>query len=611
MDTRELVGILKRHAIRSAVGVAVLMPHAASWSIDIVTNTTGFTATQQAVIEQAARQWEVLIGGNDQLTLNFSVNNSISALAETTAGTQQANGRPSSANIVVRESAYNWTTGAPAGGTAIDAVRGMAHEIGHALGFAATALPNFAAHVVTTGGQRYYDVDHSGTFSAAVDFALGPPADGTHAPDASGDLMQPVAPQGLRYVPTLRHAAVLTDAFGYGVILGGFGGPAGYGTLAMTPNDDQSSSRLSLPFGVDFYGRTYNNFFINNNGNITFNGALGTYTPESFPIANQPMIAPFWGDVDTRCGTCGAVYVASPDSNTVVVTWDQVGYYSQHADKTNTFQLVLRNRPDEGTGDFDIEFRYGRLTWTTGDASSGSGGLGGVPAQAGLDAGDLTNYFTVPGSQSAAVLNLTSTTNLTSPIPGVWSFAVRSGLPPGSSADNPLQPVVTSNGWNFNFNVGPNTGRVFIDPLVAIGYDYVVNSGPNVRTVLLPTGIGDGVYDLWLYDALLGTYVDSGIDILGGQLYDFGAAGVSRFSIRGIEVAAGVDPTNVLAFVTGLEFTGIGTVDLTMTPITANADPNAVSLPGTLSLALLALLMAALTRGRASRGGSTARGLPA
>jgi hypothetical protein len=41
--------------------------------------------------------------------------------------------------------------------------------------------------------------------------------------------------------------------------------------------------------------------FVNNNGNITFaQGAVPTFTPDPFPIATQPMIAPWWGDVDTR-----------------------------------------------------------------------------------------------------------------------------------------------------------------------------------------------------------------------------------------------------------------------------------------------------------------------
>jgi hypothetical protein len=368
-------------------------------------------------------------------------------------------------------------------------------------------------------------------------------------------------------------------------ILSGYGGPRGYGTLALTPNDDGSSSQLNLPFTLNFYGNNYSTFWINNNGNVTFNGPVSNYTPIPFPVSNQPMIAPFWGDVDTRCGTCGGVYVASPNADTAVVTWDNVGYYNSHSNLLNTFQLVLRNRADTGAGNFDVEFRYGSLQWTTGDASGGSGGLGGTPAQAGFDAGDRTNYFTLPGSRTASVLNLQYTSNISPSVSGLWSFAVRSGTPPGSTPGNPILPVIQDGSWLFNFNVGPNSGRVWIDPVVAIGYNYIVDSGPAIRTIVLPAGIGDGIYDLWLFDSLTGTYVNSGIHITGGTVYDFGVGGVTNFSIRGIEVGAGLDPANTAAFVSGLTFEGFGTVGMRMVPLSVNTgagvpEPSALVLLG-------------------------------
>ncbi|WP_438885194.1 hypothetical protein, partial [Bacillus cereus group sp. BC244] len=80
----------------------------------------------------------------------------------------------------------------------------------------------------------------------------------------------------------------------------------------------------------------------------------------------------------------------------------------------------------------------------------------------------------------------------------LWSFAIRNGQLPGSSPTNPLMPVASDDGWNFNFNIVP--GRtVFIDPDIAVGYDYIVNSGPSIASVLLPT-FGDGLYDLWLWN---------------------------------------------------------------------------------------------------------------
>src|SRR5437868_2178067 len=84
-------------------------------------------------------------------------------------------------------------------------------------------------------------------------------------------------------------------------LLNGFGGPAGYGPGNLPPNDDGSTPVIDLtpafPSGLTFFGSTYRSFYVNNNGNITFNGPVFNYTPISFPIAMQPMIAPFWGDV--------------------------------------------------------------------------------------------------------------------------------------------------------------------------------------------------------------------------------------------------------------------------------------------------------------------------
>ena len=356
-------------------------------------------------------------------------------------------------------------------------------------------------------------------------------------------------------------------------LIDGLGGARDFGDLAMGRNDDGSSNRLNLPFDINFFGNTYSNFFINTNGNVSFNGRIGTFTPRPFPIASQPMIAPYWGDVDTR-GSGGSaaaggnnVWVASPNSETVVVTWDTVGFYSRNNTRENSFQLVLRDRAaDTGTaGDFDIEFRYEQLEWTTGRASGGNSlGLGGTPAQAGYDAGNNTDFFVLPGSRTGAVLDLQNTSNVSAATPGLWSFAIRNGEVPGSTPDNPLMPVETDAGWDFEFGVDLTT-RVFIDPDVAIGYDYVVNSGPNVQTVVLPS-IGDNLFDIYGWNGTDWDLLAS--DWLTGDVFDFGLGGTDRFRVMGIETDALLDPLNPTAFVTGLTFAGTGIVNLSQNPIT-------------------------------------------
>ena len=215
-------------------------------------------------------------------------------------------------------------------------------------------------------------------------------------------------------------------------LLSTYGGPLGYGTNMLAINDDQSSTALDLtaafPGGLNFFGGPYTQVWVNNNGNITFSGPVYNFTPTPFPVAARPMIAPYWGDVDTRGG-------GTPTNNSVwwhfapgvmVATWHNVGYYSNHDDKKMDFQLILTNAIGCRSGDFEVEFRYNRCEWTTGDASSGSGGFGGTPAQSGFDAGNSTDFVEIPGSRTMAILNLCTTSNVGTP--GVWRYSVRGGM---------------------------------------------------------------------------------------------------------------------------------------------------------------------------------------
>ncbi len=229
------------------------------------------------------------------------------------------------------------------------------------------------------------------------------------------------------------HAIALVGGLGGPGNNGGYGPSAGYGASGTEPlfaNDDQSSPSIDIstafPMGINFFGTTYKAMFLNTNGNITFKAALGVYTPNAFPVASEPMIAPFWADVDTRGGVTNAEnaiwwYI---ELGRVVVTWSMVGYYSEHDDLLNDFQLIL-TASTCGTNDFDVEFRYNQCQWITGDASGGSHGFGGTPAQAGFDAGDSMNYVAIPGSLTAAILNLCTTSNVG--VPGDYKFQIRGG----------------------------------------------------------------------------------------------------------------------------------------------------------------------------------------
>ncbi|MCB5255753.1 MAG: T9SS type A sorting domain-containing protein [Candidatus Cloacimonetes bacterium] len=163
-------------------------------------------------------------------------------------------------------------------------------------------------------------------------------------------------------------------------------------TLAMSGNDDSSSSVIGLPFVFDFYGSMQSQFYINNNGNVSFGNRYSTYSSYGFPLNGYPMLAAFWADVDTRPAAGGDVYYKLED-NRVTVIWNAVGYYGNQIDKLNTFEIIFSDGtcPIIGLGN-NVAFSYGDMQWTTGNASGGSGGFGGTPATVGINQGDGASY---------------------------------------------------------------------------------------------------------------------------------------------------------------------------------------------------------------------------
>ncbi len=156
----------------------------------------------------------------------------------------------------------------------------------------------------------------------------------------------------------------------------------------------------------------------------------------------------------------------------------------------------------------------------------------------------------------------------------------------GNNPPNVALPTVVNGVYNFNVgNVGPGS-ITFIDPLVAVGYDYAIGQGdPNFASVLLPD-VGDGMFTL--------EYLSNGQLIkspLGnGVQFFFPQGGVGAFRVTGIETSAMLDPGNVTAFITGLTFANSGDFSGTMAPLT-QLIPDAVPEPSTVALMLAGVVL--------------------
>lgn len=223
---------------------------------------------------------------------------------------------------------------------------------------------------------------------------------------------------------------------------------AGFQSDTLARNDDQSTGAVATGFTMDFFGVVTNSVYVNNNGNVTLDTPLSTYTPFDLTSTGTQIIAPFFADVDTsEAGDAVTYGQGTVDGNDAFgVNWVNVDYYNGDTSHTNrnSFQLVLIDRSDTGAGNFDIEFNYGGIQWDSGEASDGdSDGLNGDSARAGFSngTGDAGTFFELAGSETnnafldGGVNALISNSNIG--VDGRFLFTARNGQvinPPDPSA---------------------------------------------------------------------------------------------------------------------------------------------------------------------------------
>ncbi|HEX2955955.1 MAG TPA: nidogen-like domain-containing protein, partial [Chitinispirillaceae bacterium] len=239
---------------------------------------------------------------------------------------------------------------------------------------------------------------------------------------------------------------------------------------ALSKVDDNGSERAGLGFQINFNGIRYDNVWVNNNGNLTFSGALSTYTPYLIQQNSQPMFAAFFADVDTRnygdVTRYGRSTLTVDPGNTrdiFCINWINVGCFAlSNSAIVNSFQMIIIDRSDIAPGDFDLEYNYDKITWEAGTASGGNSyGLGGsTTASMGWSNGTNT-FYSHPGSLTAgsfldagprSLIN----NRLNSDVNGRYVFSVRNGVV--------VEDIVLSPGADTNI-VGT------IDTLVAYVHD--------------------------------------------------------------------------------------------------------------------------------------------
>ncbi|TRY90287.1 hypothetical protein DNTS_034162 [Danionella cerebrum] len=153
--------------------------------------------------------------------------------------------------------------------------------------------------------------------------------------------------------------------------------PFGKGEMITPRLDNGSSEGILLQMPFKFFGRSYNQTFVSNNGLLTFTEAVSDCIP--FLHSGRDLIAPLWTHVDIRKG--GTVSYRQDTSSDVlaqvtsavkqnypnitfaalsafVATWDSVPYYS--GEGAATFQVVLVSSVQRSF----ILINYGNITHT-------------------------------------------------------------------------------------------------------------------------------------------------------------------------------------------------------------------------------------------------------
>ena len=199
------------------------------------------------------------------------------------------------------------------------------------------------------------------------------------------------------------------------------------------------------------------------------------------------------------------------------------------------------------------------------------------------DMGLITGFVTSAGAQQgfvgtsagyellsaspSATLTAGEAINNAGQVSGLWSDSA--GTTHGFIGTPAAMPTGTTSGgaYVFGVDVVPDV-PIFIDPPVAVGYDYAIGrNDPRIAKVQLPIGVGDSFYVL---EAGGRKFV-----VPGGEWFDFRshgfARGVADFRVSCIEVSAGLDPANAQAFPTGLTFVAAGRFTGTQKPRTRDS----------------------------------------
>ena len=175
---------------------------------------------------------------------------------------------------------------------------------------------------------------------------------------------------------------------------------------------------------IDFFGANYGGLFVGSNGYVTFGVGSNDFSAAALNTQTVgKMIAGLFTDLDSRGDAASQVLANTSTNGEIVVTWRQMGHFSQNYSVRSTFQLVIRSDQFAvGAGQGQIGFFYDSIT----DNAPVSAGFG--DGLAAVNAGEVAFASRVAGSSlsfdAARWYNLANGTPTPSGVPEPASLAL-------------------------------------------------------------------------------------------------------------------------------------------------------------------------------------------
>jgi len=181
------------------------------------------------------------------------------------------------------------------------------------------------------------------------------------SPEAGTPPVQAVTEKQLPPGMTLEEADQLRQRFASAAPLAAVAPPSWESDFGqqLVGIEDDGCRLFAAGLAFEFYGVTYNDLFVNSNGNVSFAACNFSFGPFDIPDPlGRVILGVLYGDFNPTAG--GAVYInvlGDAPSRRAVITWSQVPeYLFPSGYGSNTFQIQLFE------GSNAIQFGYNGLT---------------------------------------------------------------------------------------------------------------------------------------------------------------------------------------------------------------------------------------------------------